>query len=132
VKTIEKRELAALRKKLRSFRSESGWTFHDLSRRCGASVTSLCEFESGVCGMRPDKLALVEKILRRALRSRATRIARLLNSVQTKPAIQKPDRVQILAEGVLRSKPTSSARTEKGAQSPAQQQTTAKKMPEAI
>ena len=132
MKPIEKKELAALRKRLRSFRMESGWTFQDLSLSCAVSVSQLCEFESGVSGIRRDKLAEIEKALRRALRARARRIARLLHLEQAKTVTQKPDRKQVSAQRALRSKPSPLARTEAGIELLVRQQPEVKKMPEAM
>jgi transcriptional regulator with XRE-family HTH domain len=61
MKTIQGKSLSALRKKFRFLRQLSGLTLQELSSSSGVSASQLCEFESGVAGMRPPSCVRLRK-----------------------------------------------------------------------
>jgi len=94
MKPIQGRSLSALRKRLRFLRQLSGLTLQELARSSGVSASQLCEFESGVAGMRPDKLCVIEKVLRRSIRARARRIGQVIAAEQADSTVRKAPRRQ--------------------------------------
>jgi len=82
MKPVKSRSLCVLRKKLRCLRELSGLTLQDLARDTGVSASQLCEFETGVAGLRLEKICRVEKNLLRSIRERVRRSEKLLATDQ--------------------------------------------------